>query len=138
MYLPEYHSRMSPEVFNHKNKTSMRSGFLSKSCENITQVEMKELMRSRSPSPSFHRNDDTNLLQEKSNQKKKKFTFQSTIRLLENRKIAERLGREAELKGNCQTVFLHFFGVLVFYLLYFCGWFVFVWVFVQFWCCLSI
>lgn len=32
--------------------------------------------------------------------KKKKFTFQSTVRLIENRRLAEKLSREAELKGK--------------------------------------
>ncbi|KAK6624708.1 hypothetical protein RUM44_011567 [Polyplax serrata] len=103
MYLPEYHSRMSPEAGGAKHRISLSGGFLSKSCENIMQAEMKQLARSRTPSPIVSQSNDDAWSKKggsRSNQKKKKFTFQSTVRLLENRKLAERLSREAELKEN--------------------------------------
>lgn len=103
MYLPEYHSRVSPDVLGGKHRSNIRSGFLSKSCENITQSEMKQSMESTNPFPIISQsNDDVRLKAgcNGSNQKKKKFTFQSTVRLLENRRLAEKLSREAELKGK--------------------------------------
>lgn len=35
-------------------------------------------------------------------QKKKKFTFQSTVRVIEKRRLAEKLSKEAEFKGSFQ------------------------------------
>lgn len=99
MYLPEYHSRSSPDPRN-KNSSRVCNGLLSKSCENISS-EMRQI--GRTPSPVVSQNNDDNRFHTEGSRahlKKKKFTFQSTVRMIENRRLAERLSREAELKGK--------------------------------------
>jgi len=72
----------------------------SKSCENIS--EMKQ--RSSSPiSDQQNLQDDKEIAPEvkpplKSNSKGRRFTFQSTVRQIERRRLAEKLSREAEAK----------------------------------------
>jgi len=91
MYLPEYGSRCSPEYGNrgrsphYQRKTPSP---ISRSMENICS-DMQE------PEPVWQGSRT-----EQRPNKKKKFTFQSTVRLIENKKIAEKLSREAEFKGK--------------------------------------
>lgn len=98
MYLPEYQSRLSPDVAK-KSHNMKNSAILSKSCENISS-EMRQI--GRTPSPVVSQNTEERYQTENSGncQRKKKFTFQSTVRLIENKRLAERLSREAELKGK--------------------------------------
>ncbi|XP_014485332.1 PREDICTED: uncharacterized protein LOC106749893 isoform X2 [Dinoponera quadriceps] len=78
------------------------SNKFSKSCENIS-TEMKQ--RSSSPPNGGQQNlqDDKEIAPEvklplKSNSKGRRFTFQSTVRQIERRRLAEKLSREAEAK----------------------------------------
>lgn len=72
----------------------------SKSCENISE------MKQRSSSPTGNQQnlqDDKEIAPEvkpplKSNSKGRRFTFQSTVRQIERRRLAEKLSREAEAK----------------------------------------
>ncbi|XP_011689001.1 PREDICTED: uncharacterized protein LOC105450723 [Wasmannia auropunctata] len=72
----------------------------SKSCENISE------MKQRSTSPiggQQNLQDDKEIAPEvkaplKSNSKSRRFTFQSTVRQIERRRLAEKLSREAEAK----------------------------------------
>ncbi|XP_011266728.1 uncharacterized protein LOC105257654 isoform X4 [Camponotus floridanus] len=71
----------------------------SKSCENIS--EMKQ--RSVSPTTQQNLQDDKEAASEaksqlKNNSKGRRFTFQSTVRQIERRRLAEKLSREAEAK----------------------------------------
>lgn len=71
----------------------------SKSCENIS--EMKQ--RSISPTTQQNLQDDKEAASEiksplKNNSKGRRFTFQSTVRQIERRRLAEKLSREAEAK----------------------------------------
>lgn len=71
----------------------------SKSCENIS--EMKQ--RSISPTAQQNLQDDKEVAPEiksplKGNSKGRRFTFQSTVRQIERRRLAEKLSREAEAK----------------------------------------
>lgn len=63
---------------------------VSKSCEDLTRDDQE--------------NDDSlQIMNERSKQRKptsKKFAFQSTIRQIERKKIAEKLSKEAEYKGK--------------------------------------
>ncbi|KAL0112420.1 hypothetical protein PUN28_012037 [Cardiocondyla obscurior] len=76
------------------------NGRFSKSCENISE------MKQRSASPvgvQQNLQDDKELTPEvkaplKSNSKGRRFTFQSTVRQIERRRLAEKLSREAEAK----------------------------------------
>ncbi|KAL0279613.1 UNVERIFIED_CONTAM: hypothetical protein PYX00_001130 [Menopon gallinae] len=101
MYLPEYQSRLSPDIAK-KSHNMKSSAALSKSCENISS-EMRQI--GRTPSPVVSQNTEERYQPENSGngQRKKKFTFQSTVRLIENKRLAERLSREAELK-ECQRL----------------------------------
>lgn len=63
-------------------------GIVSKSCEDLTRDDQD--------------NSQLPVMNEKSKQRKstsKKFAFQSTIRQIERKKIAEKLSKEAEYKG---------------------------------------
>ncbi|XP_025161249.1 uncharacterized protein LOC105190640 isoform X1 [Harpegnathos saltator] len=78
------------------------SNKFSKSCENISS-EMKQ--RSSSPPSGGQQNlqDDKEISPEvklplKINSKGRRFTFQSTVRQIERRRLAEKLSREAEAK----------------------------------------
>lgn len=65
---------------------------VSKSCEDLTRDDK----------------EDNQITNEKTKQRKstsKKFAFQSTIRQIERKKIAEKLSKEAEYKG----IRLHFY-----------------------------
>lgn len=72
----------------------------SKSCENISEMRQRE----RSPSPGPENLQDTKesssdlKVGAKRNSKSKRFTFQSTVRQIERRRLAEKLSREAEAK----------------------------------------
>lgn len=61
---------------------------VSKSCEDLTRDEQEDNMLP--------------IINERSKQKStsKKFAFQSTIRQIERKKIAEKLSKEAEYKGK--------------------------------------
>lgn len=94
------HSKQ-PIVLKEKsfaNDMKMKNRF-SKSCENIS--EMKQ--RSNSPSNDQQNLQDKEVAPEiklplKSNSKGRRFTFQSTVRQIERRRLAEKLSREAEEK----------------------------------------
>ncbi|CAL1687215.1 unnamed protein product [Lasius platythorax] len=86
-----------------KDKPFMNDGKVnnrfSKSCENIS--EMKQ--RSVSPTAQQNLQDDKEVALEvkpplKNNSKGRRFTFQSTVRQIERRRLAEKLSREAEAK----------------------------------------
>jgi len=62
---------------------------VSKSCEDLTRDDQEDSQLSMM---------NENTKQRKSNSKK--FAFQSTIRQIERKKIAEKLSKEAEYKGN--------------------------------------
>lgn len=112
MYLPEYETqrRTSPEELTSFGRgRSYSAGVaarnlrttvpLSKSCDNISAAsEMRQL--GRTPSP-----DRMNVVQvpqtipvPDKKGKGRRFTFQSTVRQIERRRLAEKLSREAELK----------------------------------------
>ncbi|XP_069672375.1 uncharacterized protein [Periplaneta americana] len=120
MYLPEYQSRRrtSPEeltAFGRDRSYStgvaarnLRSAVpLSKSCDNISAVsEMRQLGRTPSPecrpevevpttTPTPPPDKDA---AGGKRSKGRRFTFQSTVRQIERRRLAEKLSREAELK----------------------------------------
>lgn len=74
---------------------SESKGVVSKSCEDLTRDDQED--------------DQLPIINEKSKQQKstsKKFAFQSTIRQIERKKIAEKLSKEAEYKGK-SIVFVH-------------------------------
>lgn len=112
MYLPEYESQCQTapeELMSFGRGRSYSAGVtarnlrmtvpLSKSCDNISAAsEMRQL--GRTPSPD--RNNEVEVpptapLPDKKS-KGKRFTFQSTVRQIERRRLAEKLSREAELK----------------------------------------
>lgn len=67
-----------------ENKT-----IVSKSCEDLTRDDLDD--------------EELPVINERTKQQKstnKKFAFQSTIRQIERKKIAEKLSKEAEYKGN--------------------------------------
>ncbi|XP_044731263.1 uncharacterized protein LOC123294216 isoform X2 [Chrysoperla carnea] len=71
---------------------------ISKSCENISN-EMKQI--NRTPSPTRKQQSHVlDMIEKKQNKagKMKRFTFQSTVRQIERKRIAERLSKEAERK----------------------------------------
>lgn len=62
---------------------------VSKSCEDLTRDDLED--------------EELPVINERTKQQKstnKKFAFQSTIRQIERKKIAEKLSKEAEYKGN--------------------------------------
>lgn len=75
---------MHRDVMNVPEKKDI----VSKSCEDLTRDDQDD--------------NQLSIMNEKSNQRKstsKKFAFQSTIRQIERKKIAEKLSKEAEYKG---------------------------------------
>ncbi|XP_046602250.1 uncharacterized protein LOC107218590 isoform X1 [Neodiprion lecontei] len=86
--------------FTDGGLTSRKYSNLSKSCENIS--EMKQRERSPSPGPENLQDVKDSLsdlkASAKRNSKSKRFTFQSTVRQIERRRLAEKLSREAEAK----------------------------------------
>lgn len=112
MYLPECDGNYRKNRTNARDNIRYRSRSMervknsnqltvySKSCENITA----ELQSSSTHSePEDLQDPTTNLSYQKpdhieSNKKPRKFTFQSTIRQIERKIIAEKLSREAERK----------------------------------------
>lgn len=67
----------------------------SKSCEDLTRDDQED-------------DDQSPSINEKSKQRKstsKKFAFQSTIRQIERKKIAEKLSKEAEYKGKDNVLY---------------------------------
>ncbi|XP_012275965.1 uncharacterized protein LOC105697322 isoform X2 [Orussus abietinus] len=72
----------------------------SKSCENVSEMRQ----RGRSPSPGPENLQDAKetsveaKVPAKQNSRSRRFTFQSTVRQIERRRLAERLSREAEAK----------------------------------------
>lgn len=73
---------------------------ISKSCENISEMKQRE----RSPSPGPENLQDVKdtssdlKVSAKRSSKSKRFTFQSTVRQIERRRLADKLSREAEAK----------------------------------------
>lgn len=68
---------------------------VSKSCEDLTRDDLDD--------------EELPVINERTKQQKstnKKFAFQSTIRQIERKKIAEKLSKEAEYKGN--NIYKHF------------------------------
>lgn len=62
---------------------------VSKSCEDLTREDLED--------------EELPVINERTKQRKssnKKFAFQSTIRQIERKKIAEKLSKEAEYKGT--------------------------------------
>lgn len=112
MYLPEYQSRhqTSPEELTSFGKgRSYRTGVtatnlrttlpLSKSCENIsTASEMRQLGRTPSPEGMNEVQVPQTTPAPGKKSRSRRFTFQSTVRQIERRRLAEKLSREAELK----------------------------------------
>ncbi|XP_050538450.1 uncharacterized protein LOC126903919 isoform X2 [Daktulosphaira vitifoliae] len=87
MYLPEYKSLNCMYPRSEKNNFEERIKNISQSCENLTRDNQKD--------------DILPIKNDRVRQKKsasKKFAFQSTIRQIERRKIAEKLAKEAEHK----------------------------------------
>ncbi|XP_012537677.1 uncharacterized protein LOC105837442 isoform X3 [Monomorium pharaonis] len=89
-------SVLKEKSFANDEKVNNR---FSKSCENIS--EMKQ--RSTSPVSAQQNLQDKEIAPEiktplKSNSKGRRFTFQSTVRQIERRRLAEKLSREAEAK----------------------------------------
>ncbi|XP_072755313.1 uncharacterized protein [Anoplolepis gracilipes] len=87
---------LKDKSFSSDGKVNNR---FSKSCENIS--EMKQ--RSVSPSTQQNLQDDKEVASDvkspvKNNSKGRRFTFQSTVRQIERRRLAEKLSREAEAK----------------------------------------
>ncbi|XP_015585228.1 biorientation of chromosomes in cell division protein 1-like 1 isoform X2 [Cephus cinctus] len=86
--------------FNDLRQKSYKYSSFSKSCENIS--EMKQRGRSPSPGPENLQDAKETLsdlkITPKQNSKSKRFTFQSTVRQIERRRLAEKLSREAEAK----------------------------------------
>lgn len=87
---------LKDKAFTSDGKVNNR---FSKSCENIS--EMKQ--RSVSPTTQQNLQDDKEVASEvkpplKNNSKGRRFTFQSTVRQIERRRLAEKLSREAEAK----------------------------------------
>jgi len=79
---------------------------VSKSCEDLTRDDMED-----EELPII---DERTKLQKSTN---KKFAFQSTIRQIERKKIAEKLSKEAEYKGNNIIMHFHIFKKFIFYLI---------------------
>lgn len=112
MYLPEYESRRqtSPEELTSFGRGRSNSAGvtvrnlrttvpLSKSCDNISAAsEMRQL--GRTPSPDRMNEVEVPLATPAPDKKGKgrRFTFQSTVRQIERRRLAEKLSREAEQK----------------------------------------
>jgi hypothetical protein len=109
MYLPEFdnfqdhrhaRSKTKDELRERsksadRSKSNRRLSVFSKSCENIND----EIKSSSEPEPEDLQDpprtfEDT----KKWNRKPKRFTFQSTVRQIERRRLAEKLSREAEKK----------------------------------------
>lgn len=92
MYLPEYKNTKQQRERKVPNLTQM-----SKSCEDLTrhQVEKSNHMSNMSSSPNPSNSSNSNRTKSS-----RKFTFQSTIRQIERKRIAEKLSKEAEEKGK--------------------------------------
>ena len=71
---------------------------MSKSCEDLTRHEVEKSNHmsnmSSSTNPSSGSNNNNNRTKSS-----RKFTFQSTIRQIERKRIADKLSKEAEEKG---------------------------------------
>lgn len=68
----------------------VNKALVSKSCEDLTRDDQED-------------DESLQVMNERSKQRKttsKKFAFQSTIRQIERKKIAEKLSKEAEYKGK--------------------------------------
>lgn len=110
MYLPEFdagsdhrHRSRTKNDVKERSKSADRSrsntklSVFSKSCENISA----ELDKSNQRPENLQ--DPPKQYEWKSNRKPKKFTFQSTVRQIERKRLAEKLSREAERK-ECQRL----------------------------------
>nr|CAD7263431.1 unnamed protein product [Timema shepardi] len=100
MYLPQIDSKretLAPRERSYSAGPVFRG--LSKSCENISASEMRQL--GRTPSPQRDQPPDPDPptpTGEERQGKGRRFTFQSTVRQIERRRLAERLSREADMK----------------------------------------
>jgi len=77
---------------------SPNKAIVSKSCEDLTRDDLED--------------EELPDMNERTKQKKstsKKFAFQSTIRQIERKKIAEKLSKEAEYKGSKRYALSHIF-----------------------------
>ncbi|XP_034940335.1 uncharacterized protein [Chelonus insularis] len=81
------------------NKNKKYSNF-SKSCENISEMKQRSSSPVNGPESLQDKKNDTENVKVtiKPNPKGKRFTFQSTVRQIERRRLAEKLSREAEAK----------------------------------------
>lgn len=86
--------------FTDSGLKSRKYSNFSKSCENISEMRQRD----RSPSPGPENLQDVKdsssdlKVSAKRSSKSKRFTFQSTVRQIERRRLAEKLSREAEAK----------------------------------------
>lgn len=93
MYLPQYQDQAP----TRRRSSLWDVAPLSKSCENVS--EMRQVRRTPSPeqmavAPTTPEAPSTPARKGKA----RRFTFQSTVRQIERRKLAERLSREAEMR----------------------------------------
>lgn len=112
MYLPEYQTRHRtfPEQLTSFGRGRPYSAGvaarnlqttvpLSKSCDNISAVsEMRQLGRSPSPDRMNEVEVPQTIPAPEKKAKSRRFTFQSTVRQIERRRLAEKLSKEVELK----------------------------------------
>ncbi|CAG2059376.1 unnamed protein product [Timema podura] len=100
MYLPQIDSKrevLAPRERSYSAGPVFRG--LSKSCENISASEMRQLGRTPSPQrDQLPDPDPPTPTGEERQGKGRRFTFQSTVRQIERRRLAERLSREADMK----------------------------------------
>lgn len=92
MYLPEFKSGSS-KTRSRSNDNHFKAIFQSKSCENISYSR-----RSTSEPEDMQDPQPRQESEKRVERKPKKFTFQSTVRQIERKRLAEKLSREAERK----------------------------------------
>ncbi|KAK9497151.1 hypothetical protein O3M35_004522 [Rhynocoris fuscipes] len=96
MYLPQYSKHKISEKNDKIGRNSIGNNAISKSCEDVARETAKEVsnqVQSSAPTSA------PQSLQPKT-KSERKFTFQSTIRQLERKRLAEKLSKEAETKEN--------------------------------------
>lgn len=112
MYLPEYQTRHRtfPEQLTSFGRgrpystgvaaNNLRTTVpLSKSCDNISAVsEMRQLGRTPSPDRMNEVEVPQTIPAPEKKGKSRRFTFQSTVRQIERRRLAEKLSKEVEMK----------------------------------------
>lgn len=80
---------------------------MSKSCEDLTRHQAEESNHVGNPTSN-------NIPHNNRSKSNRKFTFQSTIRQIERKRIAEKLSKDAEEKGTSRLVL---FGIPIFKLI---------------------